>query len=517
MPWLFRFFLLSSFFLVSLHAQETKLKQVGSVPVDILYAGPNDRLVLKDPRSDTLHLWEPKEQIAKQLFHWDNPPARSNQRLYAISPSGQYLILRNRNELGWPSPNEIKIMDLVSEKLDSFVISESKQVLHLPLFSNDEQNYFISTADSGKREYWTFPFAEYVEDVKNQQAQPTGFYLNPIPEKESLGNLFDGSFSPDGTEIVLLNHPVSEIELPASPLLRRSRGGNLRRIHLSTGKIKDYKLSTPAINVEWVEGNTVFLVGEEGNGLYSFNLDTEKSETYISDDIINYKTSVDYNWLWVSTFHIAKGRKDFLIHTPTQRKIELHNIASVFFTPEGDSLVVQRAQTNQGKPYLKIPISQLIDSKENSFTVSDEKELAKTFGSSIPVWEMPNDAKVFGEKFERLGIEKNKLVDMGWDVYVTFKNKSREYFGFPQDLKSVGLDCELLNDKGEVVVAYKADEAAEDEPLFFRGSKVVGPGQIIRLGCGASGDKPLSLPFTGKVKYRIHGYEKAFEGEIEVP
>lgn len=554
-----------------------ELKKLDNLSTDIFASPREGRLVARVKDSAQVLVWEEEQGSLKPVFSAPQSGASYSIR-YATSQSGKYLLVRQELRTVPPTDPEFQIFDLAAEEIKPVVIPESRTTTLMPLIYPDDSRYlFISSALTNENSIFTFPIAEYAWDKLQGTAQPTGFYMETVPESDYATRVADGVVSPDGQRAALLVRPliVSPVHAPVPGRFLPRPGGvsrpvptpaptpapapaptpgfssttptpvpfapaaaiggsrglrSVRLLDIKSGKHQEVPLPMSVESVYWPSDDILIFKSAEGlqseGSLYKFRISDQELTRLTTEGSDGEEFSKDGRWLLYARsakFRYPAMRRDgpfdpaavVLVDVASGTQYEFLKATSAVFGEDAKSLVLRVEDDPSDKPFARVDMAPFLDaSAPKSVDLQQDNP-------GVNVARLGFVIPRYQIPTEKEAFDANielkaayvSQVRVGYMLRLELRNKSDVHFGISTQFQ---LSCELVDSSDKVVLSQKPFVSPNVSPVATWNWE---PGTVRVLTCPLTDIGSKSPPFLlkGKVRYSLHQNAKAFHGEVAFP
>lgn len=538
-----RSFLFSAFLFISAlstSSNAVELEQVGNLPVSLFGATVNGRVLVKGVGKPHVFLWEPAEKNWNLIYQPDGTGPIAEGFGYATTRSGLRLLVQEKYRA--TRGNEklatgLKVVDLSAPQPKSVNIPETRDHQTMPVVSPDDSEFLFFTAQLFTKPVWKFPLAEFLFDVEQGSAQPTGFYLNEIPELSTVRSAVTGSYSPDGSKVALVEGAVSVINPRGSAYddyddydedgdydededddrygyggyggygRANAQGRTIKIYDFTTRKLTEIPVKDMLAEIYWPQDDTLIGVtkGYSTNGsIVRIKISTKEQEAIEKDSSAISEVSPDGKWI---TFRREGGYRNdpsetqYLYNIEHRSRYEFKNASLAVFNPTSSELVLQ---TLQGPDDLlaRVDLTPYNDRTAPASVDVKKPDVAKQ-SAIIPVYKAPEDAKELAESFEFIEPNLNFAGSHYMPLFrlqVKLRSKSTKFLQLKES-KNNGITVELRDPLG-AVIELEPPGPSQRAPLILGPGEATEYSYILRAKAGA-----LPPAFTGKLKVVLDGYD----------
>lgn len=536
-------FLLSLFITPSAHAAaaQTQLQ-----PFEVLQLVPtvyanSGKIHSRLQNFDDIFTWDPAtgKQTPAMLFqgqainYYYYVPARTE-----FSTDGS-LMLANVPLLA-PPYNELRLVDLNDPKAKSYTIPETRQFTNLPRFSNDGQYYAIAgkldpTNYSTGQSLWTLNLNEYLWDLEQGGAQPTGYYMETVHkgnEPPKSPTYYYGY--PDAIGAVGWSHDSNQLAyvLTTYDSARYGYATTTLRVHdFSTRKSKEIMAVAAVGRIEWPKGDKLYYLATSSSGYNAFQIFradvTKKTSESIVTDSVNMETfgvTEDGKYLTYSPSITNGGygpaptsnKPATLYDVDNKKAYALTGVASARFSADGKSIVLQKLKNDAAKPakpFWVANVQDLIDSASgSSINASALGSKVSESGEAMLSYAPPADKSDFDSFFELNNYAAN-ISSTYFYMSANVLNKSDKYFTF--NFKTYNtMKCSLYDDTGKLLATNST--SSSPLPSGYSNKIMLGPKRSMSSYCNLYLPSTYTPGIKGKLVMQLAGWEKSATWEKEV-
>lgn len=489
------------------------------------------------------------------IFTWDSATGKQTLALSFPGPATSYyyyvpaktefsadgsLMLANL-PLQTPPYSQLRLVDLNDPKSKSYTIPETRQFTNLPRFSNDGQYYAIAgkldpTNYSMGQSLWTLNLNEYLWDLDQGTAQPTGYYMETVHKGNEPAKTPSYYYSyPDAIGATAWSNDNSQLTyvLTTYDTARYGYGTTTLRLHdFATRKSKEIMAVAAVGRIEWPKGDKLYYLATSSSGYNAFQIfraDVTKktSESIVTDSVTleTFGVTEDGKYLTYSPSVTSGGygpvpttttKPATLYDVDNKKAYVLTGVASGRFSADGKSIVLEKQKNDPAKPakpFWVANVQDLIDSASgSSIDVSAMGSQVSESGEALVSYEPPADKADFDKVFELKDFVANTSLTYFY-MSSNVRNTSDKYFTF--NFKTYNtMKCTLYDETGKLLATNST--TSSPLPSGYSNKITLGPKRDMGIYCNLYVSATYTPGTTGKLVMQVTGWEKAGTWEKEV-
>ncbi len=438
-----------------------------------------------------------------------------------------------------PPYNKLMLVDLNDPKAKSYAIPETRQFTNLPRFSNDGQYYAIAgkldpTNYSMGQSLWTLNLNEYLWDLEQGAAQPTGYYMETVHKGNEPAKSPSYYYSyPDEINAVAWSSDNNQLAYVLTTYDARYGYGTITlRVHdFSTHKSKEVMAVAAVGRIEWPKGDKLYYLATSSSGYNAFQIFradvTKKTSESIVTDSVNMETfgvTEDGKYLTFSPSiknggygQVPPSSKPATLYDVDNKKAyALTGVASARFSADGKSIVLQKLKNDAAKPvkpFWVANVQDLIDSASgSSIDASSMGNKVSESGEALLSYSPPADKSDFDSFFELKDFVAN-VSSTYFYMSASVQNKSDKYFTF--NFKTYNtMKCSVYDETGKLLATNST--TSSPLPSGYSNKITLGPKRNMGTYCNLYLSSTYTPGTKGKLVMQMPGWEKAATWEKEV-
>jgi hypothetical protein len=488
------------------------------------------------------------------IYTWDSTTGKQTQALtFPGQASSYYYYVPAKTEfsadgsmmlanvpLQAPPYTQLRLVNLDDSKAKAYTIPETRQFTNLPRFSNDGQYYAIGgkldpTNYSMGQSLWTLNLNEYLWDLEQGSAQPTGYYMETVHKGNEPGKTANYYYTyPDAIGAVAWSNDNNQLAyvLTTYDTTRYGYGTTTLRLHdFSTRKSKEIMAVAAVGRIEWPKGDKLYYLATSSSGynayqIFRADMTKKTSESIVTDTVTleTFGVTEDGKYLTYSPSTgtggygpVATSTKPATLYDVDNKKAyALTGVASGRFSADGKSIVLQKIKNDPSKPakpFWIANVQELMDAASgSSIDVSAMGSKVSESGEALLSYEPPTDKADFDKAFELKDFASN-ISSTYFYMSSNVRNTSDKYFTF--DFKTYNtMKCSLYDETGKLLATNST--TASPLPGGYSNKITLGPKRDMAVYCNLYVSATYTAGTKGKLVMEITGWEKSGTWEKEV-
>jgi len=489
------------------------------------------------------------------IYTWDSATGKQSQALiFPGQASSYYYYVPAKTEfsadgslmlanvpLQTPPYSQLMLVDLNDPKSKNYTIPETRQFTNLPRFSSDGQYYAIAgkldpTNYSMGQSLWSLNLNEYLWDLEQGSAQPTGYYMDTVHKGNEPAKTPTYYYTyPDAIGAVAWSNDNNQLAyiLTTYDTVRYGYGTTTLRLHdFSTRKSKEIMAVAGVGRIEWPKGDKLYYLATSSSGynayqIFRADMTKKTSESIVTDSVTleTFGVTEDGKYLTYSSsiggggygpVPTATTKPATLYDVDNKKAYALTGVAAGRFSADGKSIVLQKQKNDPAKPqqpFWVASVEDLIDAASgSSIDVSNMGTKLTESGEALLSYEPPADKVDFDKLFELKDFVANTSSTYFY-MSANVRNTSDKYFTF--NFKTYNtMKCTLYDDTGKMLATNST--TASPLPSGYSNKITLGPKRDMGMYCNLYVTATYTPGSKGKLVMQVTGWEKSGTWEKEV-